>query len=418
MPDDVRLPIRLEADSSAESARADRGAAMAFVTDPQSESALREGLLDALPEGIETRRADIYAAIAALQKIPALRVLVVDISGEEQPVGALARLSEVVEPDACVLVVGESNDLGLYREITRGLGAAEYLAKPLTRDLVSRHFSPLVRGQAPARTGLRGGRFITVTGARGGVGASVIAANLAWYVGALGRRHTALLDADLYLGTAAFLLNAEAGSGLRTALEAPDRIDALLAERASRPVADRLHVLSGQENLAQQVGYAPGAGGQLVEVLRKRYNFIIGDVAWRPAPLSRDLLQLADHRVLVLTPTLASARDALRILSLNGSAGAARKQGASLVLNRLGMPGGLKRAQVEEALDMPVDVVIPDLPREIGTAATLGEPAAAQSGAFSRAIAELAGVIGSSGLPQFGKTSILARLQSLFGNRK
>ena len=130
---------------------------MDFVTDAHSEAALREGLLDALPKGIETRRADIWAAIAALQKIPTLRALVVDISGEEQPIAALAQLSEVVEPDTCVLVVGDADNVGLYREITRGLGAAEYLAKPLTRDLVSRYFSPLIRGQAPSRAGLRGG---------------------------------------------------------------------------------------------------------------------------------------------------------------------------------------------------------------------------------------------------------------------
>ena len=45
-----------------------------------------------------------------------------------------------------------------------------------------------------------------------------------------------------------------------------------------------------------------------------------------------------------------------------------------VVLNRTGVPGGLNRKQVEEALKMKVDVAIPDLPRAVGNAATLGEP--------------------------------------------
>ena len=60
-----------------------------------------------------------------------------------------------------------------------------------------------------------------------------------------------------------------------------------------------------------------------------------------------------------------------------------------MVLNRVGMPGGLSRKQVEEALKMKVDVAIPDLPRQVGNAATLGEPAMVHSGGFRTGILEL-----------------------------
>jgi pilus assembly protein CpaE len=309
--------------------------------------------------------------------------------------------------------VGESADLNFYREVTRGLGAAEYLAKPLTRDLVAQHFAPLVRGQAPAASLTRGGRFVTVTGARGGVGASVIAANLAWHLGMTMRRHTVLLDADLYLGTAALLLDIQPSRGLRAAIEAPERIDALLAERAAVPVADRLHVLAAQERLVQEIAYAPGAAPQLLEALSRRYNFIIGDVRWQPFAFSQELLAGAQHRVMVLTPTLGSVRDALRLMP-----GGAGQQRATLVLNRLGMPGGLKRAQVEDALKTQVDVVIPDLPRQIGHAVTMGDPAAAKSGAFRTAIVDLARQVGAVGLAQTVASGSRFGLRQLLGLRR
>ena len=65
----------------------------------------------------------VRAAIAAMQKHATPRVLAVDVSGEDQPLTALGDLSQVVEPDVCVLVVGELNNADFYREVTRGRGA-------------------------------------------------------------------------------------------------------------------------------------------------------------------------------------------------------------------------------------------------------------------------------------------------------
>ncbi len=414
MPDGQRMQpaaAAATAEPDNEFNRPDRPAAMAFIADAASENAIREGFSEALLEPMEIRRGGVRAAIAAQQKAATPRLLVVDISGEDQPMGHLARLSEVVEPDTCVLVVGESAEIALYRGITRGLGAAEYLVKPLTRTLVAQYFAPFARGQTPERSIVRGGRFITVTGARGGVGASVIAANLAWHLGTTLRRHSVLLDSDLHLGTAAFLLDTQPGPGLRAAIEAPERIDALLAERAAIPVGDRLHVLSAQEKLTQEIAYAPGAAALLLEALGRRYNFMIGDVRWQPTPFCRDLLAGAHHRVLVLAPTLASVRDALRMMP-----GVVGRQRPTLVLNRLGMPGGLKRNQIEDALKAKVDVVIPDLPRQISNAVTMGDPAAAQSGAFRAAIIELSTQAGAANGPAtLARNRKMGRLGRLLG---
>ena len=118
------------------SARYDRPSLIGFMTDARSEEALREGLGEVTVEQLDIRRGGMRAAIAAMQKMATPKVLVVDVSGEEQPLTALGELAHVVEPDVCVLVIGETNNVDFYREITRGLGAADYLAKPLTRDNV------------------------------------------------------------------------------------------------------------------------------------------------------------------------------------------------------------------------------------------------------------------------------------------
>jgi pilus assembly protein CpaE len=222
---------------------------------------------------------------------------------------------------------------------------------------------------------------------RGGVGATTIAVNLAWNFGVSMRRHTVLFDPDIHLGAAAFLLNVQPGPGLRMALEAPDRIDALLAERAAQPAADRLHVLAGEEKLTVPATHAEGAAQALLQALRRRYNFIVADVPFAPVPLYRDLLDLVDQRVLVMEPTLAAVRDTVRLMALPKAG--RQEQRPVIVLNRIGIPGGLTRRQVEDALKMKVDVAIPDLPRQVGNAATLGEPAITTSSGFRAGIADL-----------------------------
>ncbi len=378
-----------------EATRADRRAMMAFVTDAETEAVLRQSLADLVPEGIEFRRAGIQTATATLAGIPTPLTILVDLAGEQNPLGRLADLAQVVEPDVRVLVVGDRQDLNFYRQVTRELGALEYLYKPLVRDTVARLFGPYLNRAAAKQSAVHGGRLVTVTGVRGGVGASTVAANLSWYLGAEAKRHTVLLDTDLQRGICALLLGVKSGSGLQTALEAPSRIDELFIERAAQPAADRLHVLAAEEQLTGQLAYAPGAARQLVDSLRRRYNFVVADLPFTGQPLHQDLLNLAQQRVLVMTPTLASIRDTLRMLSLPN--GPAQSRQAVVVLNRAGAPGSLDTRQVADALKMQPDIVIADGKRSVERAASLGLPAYQTKGAFRAGITTLAREVGFGG---------------------
>ena len=65
-----------------------------------------------------------------------------------------------------MLVIGDRADINFYRQVTRGLGAQEYLYQPLMRDMVTRYFTPVIQHGAPSIEVVHGGRVITVTGAR------------------------------------------------------------------------------------------------------------------------------------------------------------------------------------------------------------------------------------------------------------
>jgi pilus assembly protein CpaE len=386
-------------------ARPDRLTVLAFLGDPSTEQVLRDGLSDIVANGLDVRRGTVRTAINAMAKMPTPEVLIVDIANEDQPLHALGELSDVVEPGVRVLVIGDTDDVDFYRHITRGMGVMEYIFKPITREAVARHFAPLISRKTAQQDTARGGRVVAVMGARGGVGATTIAGNLAWLLGVIAKRHTVFLESDLHMGSGALLLGGKTGPGLRMALETPDRIDPLFVERAAQPVSERLHVLASEEKLHEPLNYAAGAALRLIEALRVRYNFIILDVPFLPMACNRELIEFAHHRVIVMDPSLASVRDTLRLLGLPN--GPWQPQSPTIVLNRAGRPGGLTRKQIEDALKVKVDVVIPDIPKQLNESASFGEPAIATRGPFRQAITDLSREIGfvggrEEGLPVAG----------------
>jgi len=298
------------------SGRAGRTRVLTFVIDAETEAVLRLGLLAASQDDLVVQRGDSRTAIAALRKMQTPRVLVVDISSDEQPLSTLTALSEVVEPDVRVLVIGDRQDVDLYRQLTRTLGVGEYLYKPLNAEVVAQHFGPFIAPANVSTTQLHGARMLAFTAVCGGAGATTLAANLAWYLATEAKRHTVLLDANLYTGTAAMLLGAQTGGGLRLALETPERVDGLFMERIAQPAADRLVVIAGEEKLTERTMIAEGAVQRLLQGLRQRYNYVVADVPLVPGAWYNELLDQARQRVLVMEPTLQAVRDSLRLMAL------------------------------------------------------------------------------------------------------
>ena len=377
----------------------DRLAVLAFATDEASEAALRGGL-STVTDSLQTRRGDLRACMRALEREGTPHVLVVDVSSESDPLRTLDGLAGVCSPDMRLLVIGERNDVGFYREITRDVGAAEYLYKPITRDNVSRVFGPHVQGLLAPQQQERGGRVITVCGARGGVGATTIAVNLAVHLAETTRGHVALLDLHLHRGTAAMMLGVQPGAGLRVALEQPDRADALFLDRVAIPVGERLRVLGAAEPFDSEPAITQAGIERLLNLLRARFNTIIVDLPLPPTGPERYVLAAARQRIVVLAPDLASIRDTVAAQQL--AAGLNGSSPTLLVLNRANMAGGLKLDLMRNGLGAAPDCTIPDLPA-LPRCANLGKPALHSSAPFRKALAPLAQEIsGNSALKRKG----------------
>ena len=365
-----------------------------FINDHETTEAVRTALTPSFPLGLALHRASFREALHILKNITTPETLLIDLSGEEQPLTAMVDLEAVVDPGTRVLALGSRRDVGFYRSLTRSLGVKEYLPKPVTPEIIARDFLPWAMGLAPKQDATRGGTIITVSGLRGGIGSSTVAVNLAWVIGAELRRHTIVLDTNLHTGSAALMLGSMPSSGLRTALEAPDRIDPLLIERAAQPVAERLHVLAAEEPLTEKWNYMPGAAAAMEATLRQRYNFIIADIPLRPLRFAAEMQAIAHHAVLVMDQTVIGIRNAKRRLSFLHDP--IQNIHPILVVNNIGRTPRLSKAEIEEELEATVTAMIPDLSREALKSAIFGELLVTKNKNFRKEIVSIAHAVGAT----------------------
>jgi pilus assembly protein CpaE len=361
-----------------------------FVRDEASAALLQECLAGSISGGKLVHVADFQASLRLLAAMTTPEVVLVDLSGEDQPVNAVMELAEVVQEGTVVLAIGEIQNISFYRTVTKGMGIREYLRKPLSREAVLRDLLPFVSAPSEAQGPARGGRLVAVAGTRGGVGATTLAANLAWHIATELHRHTTLLDGMLNTGTVGLHLDLPQAKGLSALLETPERVDTLLIERCMQNAADRLHVLAGVEPLEQDVKYHHESAVKFIQSIRSRYNFAVADAGARLEPFARDLLLNAQRRVIVMDPSMISIRNLERLTSLPGGGSP-----PLLVLNRAGAPGGLAQAYMEQSMGLRFDALIPDLPRIVPRTTQLGTPAAALRGPFRAGIVALAAALGA-----------------------
>jgi pilus assembly protein CpaE len=361
--------------------------AMVFTRDRDAEGIIRQCLTTLIPSA-EFFNGTVDAAIAQLAQRASPRLLFVDVSGSSDPVAQIKNLSEVCEPGTGVIVIGDTNDIRLYRDL-RQVGIVEYYFKPLVSALITRTASGILTGNVEQR-GSSTGKLIIVIGVRGAVGATTIAASTAWHLAERHQRRVALLDLDMFAGDAALQLDAAPTHALFEALEHPERVDDLFLERATIHVTERLSLLASLENFANLMVPAEDAVLSLLGKLLRRYRYVFVDFPVDLVPRFLRVLHLPGICLLVSNATLVSARDLMRWREIIGPSSTERQ--VLHILNEFGAAGGLSQAEFLRATGEAPDITIP-FDRTISASSSMGVKAVLKCAALQRGLAPLFSLI-------------------------
>ncbi|HRK65113.1 MAG TPA: AAA family ATPase [Terricaulis sp.] len=224
---------------------------------------------------------------------------------------SLDRLAQVIEQGTKVVIIGAVNDIGLFRELM-ARGVSEYIVPPMQPiDLIRTVCGLYVNPDKPFA-----GRVIAVIGARGGVGASTIAHNLAWSIAERQDVGATLLDLDLSFGTAALDFNQDPQQSIADALMAPDRVDDVFLERVTTKHTSRLQMLTAPATLEREFELDPQSYELVIDRVRRTSPFVVLDLPHVWTSWVKHTLLAADDVIIVAGPDLASLRNTKNIMDL------------------------------------------------------------------------------------------------------
>ncbi|MBX3510464.1 MAG: SEL1-like repeat protein [Hyphomonadaceae bacterium] len=296
---------------------------------------------------------DAAAAYCRAAPRPALILADTTLHGANL-LAAIQRLSGAIAAGVKVVILGAVNDVTLLRDLA-ARGVNEYLVTPVSADDLAASLCALFAEAEVART-------IAVIGARGGVGASSLARNLAWSIAERQDAATILADLDICFG--------DAGIGFN--LQPPLAQSAEAAPALARLTAN-LEILHAPPTPALADGFDQAGLDSLIARLRRASAFSVLDLPHLWTPWVRAALIAADEVVLVAGADLASLRNADNLLK-QLQADRPGKAAAHIVLSMTGMP---KRPEISlkdfvQALKAEPAATLPFDPALFGAATMKG----------------------------------------------
>jgi len=320
----------------------------------------------------------------------------------------LDELASVCDSGTKVVVIGAANDIALYRELMRR-GVSEYLVPPLAPIQMVRTVSGLFTDPDKPFSG----KVTAIIGAKGGVGSSTLAHNLAWQISENFQVDATIVDLDLSFGTAGLDFNYDTNQGIGDALAEPERVDDVLLERLMTRCTDRLSIFTAPATLDREWELSPDSYETVISEVRATVPHVILDIPHIWSTWVKNTLLLADEVVIVASPDLACLRNAKNMYDLLKSR-RANDFPPKIVVNQVGVP---KRPEIPvkdfaEALGEEPVLVLPFEPELYGQATNNGQMLA-EINNNSKAVAgiqSLATLLTGREISGAKKTSLLGKL--------
>lgn len=256
-------------------------------------------------------------------------VLLIDLG--EQADGLLDRLESLPTPRPVLLFVGPGEDTQLILRSMR-LGAREFFPSELPEGALKAVIHRLRIESAPTASIQRNAPVVAVMGAKGGVGATVLACQLAAALQKGGAR-TAVMDLNLPLGDIALYLDVHPQYTFGDLAAETDLFDATYLHTVLQRHPSGLQVLASPERAEDAEIINAHHMERALAFLRADFDWVVCDLSRKWDEVALRALDLADLIYLVTVkdvPTLSHARQCLGLLERLGIA----RDKVKLVANR------------------------------------------------------------------------------------
>ncbi len=276
-------------------------------------------------------------------------VAVAALNGSASP-DTLDLVRELSSRSVAVVTVGAKKDSDVIIAAMRA-GAREFLEEHDAESLEG-----AVQGLLAATGALQVGKITAVLSAKGGLGATTVATNLA---GALHRRgkRVCVTDLDLEMGDVLSFLDMQGKYSFAEIAANVRRLDRDLLDQSVPCHASGVWVVSQTERVANADGVDAEKVGSVIRFLRPHYDHLVLDGVHGFGDVALTSLDLADHIILLVTQEVPAVRDAQRCVEIFERLGYEHSR-LALVVNRYQKGSSITRAVIEETVGLEVTATI------------------------------------------------------------
>jgi len=250
---------------------------------------------------------------------------------------------------------------GAQDYLTKGHLSGTMLLRAL-RCAITRHGAQ-ARAMGQAQPG-RQSHVLAFIGAKGGVGTTTVALNVA---SALVHKGNSVVAVELrsYAGTFAAQFGADPVRTLDGLMElGPAGITPEALQPRLFTLTSGLRVLFGPQDASGAVTIDPELTRAVVEVLATMFDYVVLDLPAAPSELSRLALQDAWRMALVTEPEPTSVRAGRAIVEMLHGWGITGQLAGAIVVNRVATPMGINVEEVGARLGCPILSVVPSAPED------------------------------------------------------
>jgi pilus assembly protein CpaE len=266
-------------------------------------------------EEVVSRRRDYLVTKGQGTGVADMLLLGLDEARPQQTFGHIRELLGN-SPNLEIFLTASRTDPQLLLEAFR-VGVKEFLPQPLTRQDVEpalARFEERFKGRT-AEAEDQAGRVIAVIGARGGVGSSTVATNLASAMRqARHRESVALVDLDMHGGDLGLFLDLHPAQGVQHLSKDISRLDETIVRSSLVTHSSGLHFLASGYEGCHEVDLKAGSTMRVIGLLRSMHRHVFVDCGHVLESAVREALDCSDQIILVTTLALPTIRRTKRLL--------------------------------------------------------------------------------------------------------
>lgn len=261
-----------------------------------------------------------------------------------------------------IFLVSKRSDPEILIQALR-IGIKEFFPVPLKPDLIKDALDRFKKRHEKLQLKTSGspGKIYSVLGSKGGVGTTTVAVNLAVSIAVNQETPSvALLDMNIVFGDVPILLDISPKHNWGDITQNIERLDEFFLANVLTEHATGVHILPSPRYLNNHPSPTPPIMETLLDLMKKKYDYIIIDLGQSMNETALKILQMSDLVHVIAIQSLPCLSNTNRLIKSIVEFGYVDKEHVRIVLNRYLKKGMVSLASAEEGVGRELSWVIPN----------------------------------------------------------